>query len=46
MCFEKCLREEWGKPRPFYSIVPGVGTQCQQYDEGVNRTCRNQCRLK
>jgi len=46
MCFEKCLREEWEKPRPFYSIVPGVGTQCQQYDEDVNRRCRNQCGLK
>jgi RHS repeat-associated protein len=45
-CFEECLHEEWDKPRPTYSIVPFVGTQCHQYDNDVNRRCRLKCGMK
>lgn len=45
-CFEDCLRKEWDKPRPYYSIVPGVGIQCHQYDNDVNRRCRAECSMK
>lgn len=45
-CFEQCLQNEWSKPRPRYSVVPGMGTQCQQYDDDVNTTCRKKCGLK
>ena len=38
-CFEQCLQNEWSKPRPRYSVIPGLGTQCQQYDDDVNATC-------
>lgn len=44
-CFEKCLQDEWSKPRPRYSVLPGLGTQCQQYDDDVNATCRKKCGL-
>jgi RHS repeat-associated protein len=43
-CFEKCLVNEWAKPRPNYGIP--VGTDCQEYDDDVNRRCRKQCKVK
>jgi RHS repeat-associated protein len=43
-CFEKCLIDEWKKPRPNYGIP--FGTDCQEYDDDVNRHCRKQCKLK
>ncbi|MBC3886576.1 hypothetical protein H8K27_15725 [Undibacterium sp. FT31W] len=45
-CFEQCLQDERSKPRPRYSVIPGLGTQCQQYDDDVNATCRKKCGLK
>ncbi len=43
-CFEQCLIEEWGRPRPRYGIP--FGTNCQQYDNNVNSLCRKKCGLK
>ena len=43
-CFEKCLVNEWAKPRPNYGIP--VGTDCQEYDDDVNRRCQKQCKVK
>jgi hypothetical protein len=43
-CFEDCLRREWSKPRPRYGVP--FGTDCQEYDEGVNAKCRKECKLK
>ncbi len=45
-CFDKCLLNEFTKPRPYYSIVPFVGQQCQQYDTDINQKCRAQCGVK
>jgi hypothetical protein len=42
-CFENCLISEWAKPRPRYGVP--FGTDCQEYDDGVNRRCRAQCGL-
>lgn len=42
-CFEKCLQEEWAKPRPMYGIP--FGMDCQEYDDDVNTKCRRQCLL-
>ncbi|MBC3931932.1 hypothetical protein H8K43_09635 [Undibacterium sp. CY22W] len=44
-CFEKCMQNEWSKPRPWYSVIPSMGTQCQQYDNNANATCRKKCGL-
>jgi len=44
-CFEKCLVDEWAKPRPKYGIIP-FGTDCQEYDDDVNQRCRKQCNKK
>jgi RHS repeat-associated protein len=44
-CFEKCLVDEWAKPRPKYGIIP-FGTDCQDYDDDVNTRCRKQCNVK
>jgi RHS repeat-associated protein len=43
-CYEKCLAEEWAKPRPWYGIP--FGTDCQEYDDNVNETCRKRCNIK
>ncbi len=43
-CFEKCLIDEWAKPRPRYGIP--FGTDCQEYDDDVNRRCRKKCGSK
>ena len=43
-CFEKCLVDEWAKPRPNYGIP--VGADCQEYDDDVNQRCRKQCKIK
>lgn len=43
-CFEKCLNDEWAKPRPPYGIP--FGTDCQEYDNDVNSRCRKKCGLK
>lgn len=43
-CFEKCLIDEWAKPRPKYGIP--FGTDCQEYDDNVNKRCRKQCKIK
>lgn len=43
-CFEKCLIDEWAKPRPRYGIP--FGTDCQEYDDDVNARCRKKCGLK
>lgn len=45
-CFEGCLQKEWKRPRPYYSVLPFVGTQCQTYDQDVNTRCRAECGLK
>ena len=45
-CMDKCFLEAWSKPRPRYSVVPGLGQQCFQYDNDVNRKCRKSCGLK
>ena len=42
-CFEKCLRDEWKKPRSWYGIP--FGTDCQDYDDDVNDRCRRKCGL-
>lgn len=44
-CFEGCMVDEWKKPRPDYGW-PTVGTDCKEYDDAVNATCRKQCGLK
>ena len=41
-CFEKCLKNEWSKPRPQYGFA-GPGTNCQEWDDDVNRKCAWQC---
>ncbi|HSD44478.1 MAG TPA: RHS repeat-associated core domain-containing protein [Burkholderiales bacterium] len=43
-CFEKCLIDEWKKPRPRYGVP--FGTDCQEYDDDVNSRCRKTCGLK
>ena len=43
-CFEQCLIDEWAKPRPPYGIP--FGTDCQEYDDDVNKRCRKQCKIK
>jgi RHS repeat-associated protein len=43
-CFESCLIEDWGRPRPRYGIP--FGTDCQEYDDDLNRRCRAKCGLK
>ena len=43
-CFEQCLRDEWAKPRPPYGIP--FGTDCQEYDDDVNKRCRKKCKIK
>jgi RHS repeat-associated protein len=45
-CFEQCLQDEWNKPRPNYSVIFGLGTHCQEYDDDVNLRCRRKCGLK
>jgi len=44
-CYEKCLTDEWNKPRPQYSVT-GLGTDCQKYDNDVNQRCKNKCPSK
>ena len=41
-CYEGCLIEEWGKPRPAYGGF-GPGTQCQEYDRAVRDVCKERC---
>jgi hypothetical protein len=43
-CFERCLIDEWAKPRPPYGNP--IGINCQQYDNSVNETCRAKCGVK
>jgi RHS repeat-associated protein len=43
-CFEQCLVEEWKKPRPWYGIP--MGTDCQEYDEGLHHKCKKKCEMK
>lgn len=43
-CFERCLITEWAKPRPKYGIP--FGTDCQEYDDDVNKICMKQCKIK
>ena len=43
-CFEKCLINEWLKDRPRYGIP--FGTDCQEYDNNVNKKCRQDCKIK
>ncbi|MEW6108481.1 MAG: hypothetical protein AB1632_04825 [Nitrospirota bacterium] len=40
-CFERCLIDEWSKPRPKYGIP--FGKDCQNYDDDVNKRCLKQC---
>ncbi|WP_373085466.1 RHS repeat-associated core domain-containing protein [Sneathiella sp.] len=42
-CFEKCVTDEWAKPRPRYGIP--FGTDCQEYDDNIHKKCRKQCDL-
>ena len=47
ICFEQCLLEEWGKPRPTYSIGPLKDPgDCQEYDDYVNDKCWKKCKGK
>lgn len=43
-CFDDCLKKEWKQPRPRYGVP--FGTDCQEYDDDVNRRCRKECGLK
>jgi len=43
-CFEKCLINEWAKPRPRYGLPYGI--DCQEYDDFVNKKCGQQCKVK
>ena len=43
-CFESCLKDEWAKPRPKYGIP--FGTDCQEYDEDVNKSCQKKCNIQ
>jgi RHS repeat-associated protein len=43
-CYEKCLKDEWGKPHPQYGIP--FGTDCQEYDDDINQLCKNKCPSK
>jgi len=45
-CMDECLIEQWSNPRPKYSIIPGLGQQCIQYDSNVNKVCRKRCKAK
>ena len=40
-CYEQCLQDEWVKPRPKYGIP--LGTDCQEYDDDINKKCRQRC---
>jgi hypothetical protein len=40
-CYENCMEKEWNKKRPTYGIP--LGTDCQEYDDGVHATCRQEC---
>jgi hypothetical protein len=42
-CFEKCLIESWKKPRPWYGLI-GPGTNCQEYDDKLNKDCWSKCK--
>ncbi|MBN1378540.1 MAG: RHS repeat protein [Gammaproteobacteria bacterium] len=42
-CFEDCLKKKWEGSRPNYGIP--FGTDCQEYDDNVNQTCRTECGL-
>ncbi|MEK6777632.1 MAG: RHS repeat-associated core domain-containing protein, partial [bacterium] len=42
-CFEQCLKDEWLTKRPWYGIP--FGTDCQEYDDDVNMSCRKKCGL-
>lgn len=44
ICFETCLAEKWSKPRPKYGIP--IGTDCQDYDDDANVSCRKKCNIK
>lgn len=41
-CYEKCMTDEWKKPRPDYGIP--IGTDCQEYDDNTNKLCLKQCK--
>lgn len=40
-CFETCLQQGWASSRPRYGIP--FGTDCQEYDDDVNKKCRQKC---
>ncbi len=42
-CYEKCIKEEWKKDRPPYILKGKKGTNCQEYDNGIDRKCRIIC---
>ena len=43
-CFERCLIDEWSKPRPQFGIP--IGKDCQNYDDDVNKRCLKKCNSK
>jgi RHS repeat-associated protein len=43
-CFEDCLIGEWKKDRPRYGMP--FGTDCQNYDDGLNKMCDRICSAK
>jgi len=42
-CLERCLKEEFGKPRPWYGLT-GPGTNCQEWSNDVLSRCRQRCK--
>jgi len=42
-CFEKCLKNNWKKSRPWYGFP--FGTDCQEYDDDLHDKCRKICKM-
>jgi hypothetical protein len=43
-CVEQCLLDKFKGGRPYYSVIPGVGTQCQQYARNIMIDCKFKCK--
>ena len=43
--FEKCMAEEWAKPRPNYGW-PAAGKDCKDYDNDVHAICDARVKAK
>ena len=42
LCLEQCFLNEWKMRRPLYRIS-GIGTNCQEYDDGKHKSCKKRC---